>query len=113
MAKQNFVKEKTDEKTDEKSDEKSANVEKFVCPFCKKEYGSKLGLHKHIPRCEASPDEQVTDENDDTDEGIALFDDDEKVVSSPDDNYECGHCGFIMPKPYKRCPDCGEELEWR
>jgi len=28
------------------------------------------------------------------------------------DTYECGECGEAMNKPYKRCPNCGESLQW-
>lgn len=80
---------------------------KFVCPFCGKEYDSKLGLSKHLKVCESKPDEDENDEMpENTDAGIPLFDDGEENI------YECPECGYTAKHAFNKCPKCGERLEW-
>jgi rubrerythrin len=80
---------------------------KLVCPFCGKEYDSKLGLSKHLKVCESKPDEDEHDETpENLDAGIALFDDGEG------NTYECPECGYTAKRAFNKCPKCGEGLEW-
>jgi DNA-directed RNA polymerase subunit RPC12/RpoP len=103
MVKQNLV----TLETETKNEEKTADSEKkavYTCGFCGKEFESKLGLKKHLPKCEASPDEP--DDGKEETDGMKIFEEDE------DDQYECGHCGAVFGKAYRHCPECGEVLEW-
>ncbi len=80
--------------------------EKFVCPFCGREYQTKLGLSKHLKVCEAKPDEEAKGKKEDPDEsGIPLFEEEE-------DEYVCPECDYTAKKPFAKCPNCGEALEW-
>jgi len=101
--------------SDQKKPETTPDAEKkavYTCGFCGKTFESKLGLKKHYPKCEASPDEPEPDEKDEG-EGMRIFDDENDEKSESDEgDYECGHCGEKMARPYKHCPECGEELEW-
>ena len=78
---------------------------KFVCPFCGKEYESKLGLSKHLKVCEAKPDEEETEETT-YESGMPLFDEHDE------DEYVCPECEYSATKPFAKCPNCGEALEW-
>ena len=83
---------------------------KFVCPFCGREYKSKLGLSKHLKKCESKPDEEEHAEMpENTDTGIGLFDDDDEEEG---DTYECPDCGYTAKQEFGKCPECGVMLEW-
>lgn len=86
--------------------------EKFVCPFCGKEYKTKLGLSKHIKVCEAKPDEEEKEEKEETtyESGIPLFE--EGNNDDEEDEYVCPECDYTAKKPFATCPSCGEALEW-
>ena len=63
--------------------------EKFVCPFCGREYKTKLGLSKHLKVCEAKPDEEEKEEKEETYEsGIPLFEEDDEN-DDEEDEYVC------------------------
>ncbi len=86
--------------------------EKFVCPFCGREYQTKLGLSKHLKVCEAKPDEEVKGKMEDPDEsGIPLFEE-EGNNEDEEDEYVCPECDYTAKKPFAKCPNCGEALEW-
>ena len=90
----------------------SKEKEKFVCPFCGKEYETKLGLSKHLKVCEAKPDEEETEEKVETFEsGIPLFEE-EGNNDDEEDEYVCPDCEYTDKKPFAICPKCGEALEW-
>jgi rubrerythrin len=79
--------------------------ENFVCPFCGREYKTKLGLSKHLKVCEAKPDEEEKGEKEDPEEsGIPLFEE--------EDEYVCPECDYTAKNPFAKCPNCGEALEW-
>ena len=85
--------------------------EKFVCPFCGREYQTKLGLSKHLKVCEAKPDEEEMEEKVETYEsGIPLFE--EGNNNDEEDEYVCPDCEYTAKKPFAVCPKCGEALEW-
>ena len=87
--------------------------EKFVCPFCGKEYETKLGLSKHLKVCEAKPDEEEKEEKEETYEsGIPLFEEEASNGDEEDDEYVCPDCDYTAKKPFAKCPNCGEALEW-
>ena len=86
--------------------------EKFVCPFCGREYQTKLGLSKHLKVCEAKPDEEEKEEKEETYEsGIPLFEE-EGNNDDEEDEYVCPECDYTAKKPFAKCPNCGEALEW-
>ena len=82
--------------------------EKFVCPFCGREYETKLGLSKHLKVCEAKPDEEETEET--YEAGIPLFE--VEGDNGDEDVYVCPECDYTAKKPFSKCPNCGEALEW-
>lgn len=87
--------------------------EKFVCPFCGREYQTKLGLSKHLKVCEAKPDEEEKEEKEETYEsGIPLFEERDESDDEEDDEYVCPDCDYTAKKPFSICPNCGEALEW-
>ena len=79
---------------------------KFVCPFCGKEYETKLGLSKHLKVCEAKPDEEETEETT-YESGMPLF---EEQNDEGEDEYVCPECLYSAKKPFAICPKCGEAL---
>ena len=81
--------------------------QKFVCPFCGKEYETKLGLSKHLKVCEAKPDEEETEET--YESGMPLF---EEQNNEDENEYVCPDCEYTAKKPFAICPKCGEALEW-
>lgn len=87
--------------------------EKFVCPFCGKEYKTKLGLSKHLKVCEAKPDEEEKEEKEETtyESGIPLFEESDET-DDEEDEYVCPDCDYTAKKPFAKCPNCGEALEW-
>lgn len=86
--------------------------EKYVCPFCGREYQTKLGLSKHLKVCEAKPDEEEKEEKEETYEsGIPLFEE-EGNNDDEEDEYVCPECDYTGKKPFAICPGCGEALEW-
>ena len=85
--------------------------EKFVCPFCEREYKTKLGLSKHLKVCEAKPDEEEEKEETTYESGIPLFEE-EGNNDDEEDEYVCPECEYSSTKPFSVCPNCGEALEW-
>ena len=65
--------------------------EKFVCPFCGREYETKLGLSKHLKVCEAKPDEEEEKEETTYESGIPLFEE-EGNNDDEEDEYVCPDC---------------------
>ena len=86
--------------------------EKFVCPFCGREYQTKLGLSKHLKVCEAKPDEEEKPEEkvETFESGMPLFE--EASNGDEEDEYVCPDCDYTAKKPFSICPNCGEALEW-
>ena len=84
--------------------------EKFVCPFCGREYQTKLGLSKHLKVCEAKPDEEEKVET--YESGIPLFEEEGNNDDEEEDEYVCPDCDYTAKKPFAKCPNCGEALEW-
>ena len=87
--------------------------QKFVCPFCGREYETKLGLSKHLKVCEAKPDEEEKPEEKvkTYESGIPLFEE-EGNNDDEEDEYVCPDCDYTAKKPFAKCPNCGEALEW-
>lgn len=85
--------------------------ENFVCPFCGREYKTKLGLSKHLKVCEAKPDEEGKGETEGNNDGIPLFEEEDNN-GVEEDEYVCPECEYTAKKPFAKCPNCGEALEW-
>ena len=75
--------------------------EKFVCPFCGREYETKLGLSKHLKVCEAKPDEEETGKTEESYEsGIPLYEESDESNDEEDDEYVCPDCDYAAKKPF-------------
>jgi len=98
-----------------KDREKDPESEVYVCEYCGAEYMSRSGVFKHEKHCSYRTDKAPIE----TDEKapIALYE--PKVekgravpVGEDEDEYACPYCDATRKSPFRRCPECGEELEW-
>jgi len=97
-----------------KDREKDPESEVYVCEYCGAEYMSRSGVFKHEKHCSYRTDKAPIE----TDEKapIALYAPKVENEKAPlvvgGDEYVCPYCNAERKSPFRRCPECEEELEW-
>lgn len=97
---------------------------KYICPYCGKEYQRRTSFAKHMKdehgverpfEFLASPTQPKPFDVEPVEpKTVKIPSKSKKKVGggSMETNYVCGNCGEPLKKGWRRCPACGEELDW-
>jgi len=61
---------------------------------------------------ETEPDEPIESSKPSAKKWLPLPDDDDDEDEDDEEEYVCGECGYTARRPFRRCPECHEVLEW-
>lgn len=102
----------------------------YLCDFCGAEFVTRSGATRHEKKCEYRVDEERKDDRERSEPApskekkveetaVELFPEPKarerpavRDAEPEGDEYCCPTCGYTQGRPYRTCPECGEELEW-
>lgn len=89
-----------------------------LCKECYIKYleGKLFGEEPESPEePETEPDEPIESAKPSKKKWLPLpeeEDDEDEDEDEDDEEYVCGECGYTAGRPFRRCPECHEVLEW-